>query len=81
MNTQGSVAAAYIRAAQGYATEIQSKIGIVQGYGTEINLRLTVDSREYDWYTRQYQMVNAQFQEALQLIGIDKLKIEKMSER
>jgi hypothetical protein len=80
VNTQGSVAAAYIRAAQGYATEIQSKIGIVQGYGTEVNLRLTVDSREYDWYTRQYQMVNAQFQEALQLIGIDKLKIEKMSE-
>jgi hypothetical protein len=80
VNAQGVVAASYIRAAQGYATEIQSKINIVQGYGTEVNLRLTVDSKEYDWYTRQYQMVNSQFQEALQLIGIDKLKIEQMTE-
>lgn len=80
VSAQGTVAGSYIAAAQGYATEIQSKINIVQGYGTEVNLRLAVDSREYDWYTRQYQMVNAQFQEALQLIGIDKLKIEQMSE-
>lgn len=80
VSAQGTVAGSYIAAAQGYATEIQSKINIVQGYGTEINLRLAVDSREYDWYTRQYQMVNAQFQEALQLIGIDKLKIEQMNE-
>jgi len=80
VTAQGTVAGSYIAAAQGYATEIQSKINIVQGYGTEVNLRLAVDSREYDWYTRQYQMVNAQFQEALQLIGIDKLKIEQMSE-
>ena len=77
VSAQGTVAGSYIAAAQGYATEIQSKINIVQGYGTEVNLRLAVDSREYDWYTRQYQMVNAQFQEALQLIGIDKLKIEE----
>ena len=80
VSAQGTVAGSYIAAAQGYATEIQSKINIVQGYGTEVNLRLAVDSREYDWYTRQYQMVNAQFQEALQLIGIDKLKIEQMNE-
>jgi len=80
VSAQGTVAGSYIAAAQGYATEIQSKINIVQGYGTEVNLRLAVDSREYDWYTRQYQMVNAQFQEALQLIGIDKLKIEEMNE-
>jgi len=80
VSAQGTVAGSYIAAAQGYATEIQSKINIVQGYGTEVNLRLAVDSREYDWYTRQYQMVNAQFQEALQLIGIDKLKIEEKME-
>lgn len=79
MNAQGTVAGSYIAAAQGYATELQSKIGIVQGYGTEINLRLAVDSREYEWYVSQYQMVNAQFTEALQLIGIDKLKIETMN--
>jgi len=80
VSAQGTVAGSYIAAAQGYATEIQSKINIVQGYGTEVNLRLAVDSKEYDWYTTQYQMVNAQFQEALQLIGIDKLKIEEMNE-
>ena len=78
VSAQGTVAGSYIAAAQGYATEIQSKINIVQGYGTEVNLRLAVDSKEYDWYTTQYQMINAQFQQALQLIGIDKVRVEQM---
>ena len=78
VNVQGSVVSNKLAAAQGFASEIATKINISQAYGNEISLRLAVDSKEYDWYTTQYQMVNAQFQQALQLIGIDKIKIEQM---
>jgi len=49
-------------------------------YGQEFQARLTRDQAKYQWYTQQYQMVNAQFQEALKLISIDKLKIEQTNE-
>jgi hypothetical protein len=63
-----------------YMSEVSGKLAAAAQYGQEFQARLTRDQAKYQWYTQQYQMVNAQFQEALQLIGIDKLKIEQMSE-
>ena len=77
VNAQGGVANAYLSAAQGYAGEISAKINISQGYSNEINLRLSVDTTEYSWYQSQYQMVDAQFKEALQLISVEKIEQEQ----
>jgi hypothetical protein len=77
VNAQGGVANVYLSAAQGYAGEIASKINISQGYSNEINLRLSVDTTEYSWYQSQYQMVDAQFKEALQLISVEKIEQEE----
>jgi len=63
-----------------YMSEVSARLAAAAQYGQEFQARLTRDQAKYQWYTQQYQMVNAQFKEALQLIGIDKLKIEKMSE-
>jgi len=60
-----------------YMSEVSSRLAAAAQYGQEFQARLTRDQAKYQWYTQQYQMVNAQFQEALQLIGIDKLKIEE----
>lgn len=77
VNAQGGVANAYLSAAQGYAGEISAKINISQGYSNEINLRLSVDTTEYSWYQSQYQMIDAQFKEALQLISVEKIEQEQ----
>lgn len=63
-----------------YMSEVSARLAAAAQYGQEFQARLTRDQAKYQWYTQQYQMVNAQFQEALQLIGIDKLKIEQMTE-
>lgn len=63
-----------------YMSEVSARLAAAAQYGQEFQARLTRDQAKYQWYTQQYQMVNAQFQEALQLIGIDKLKIEEMTE-
>lgn len=63
-----------------YMSEVSGRLAAAAQYGQEFQARLTRDQAKYQWYTQQYQMVNAQFQEALQLIGIDKLKIEQMTE-
>ena len=60
-----------------YMSEVSARLAAAAQYGQEFQARLTRDQAKYQWYTQQYQMVNAQFQEALQLIGIDKLKIEE----
>ena len=63
-----------------YMSEVSGKLAAAAQYGQEFQARLTRDQAKYQWYTQQYQMVNAQFQEALNLISIDKLKIEQMNE-
>lgn len=63
-----------------YMSEVSGKLAAAAQYGQEFQARLTRDQAKYQWYTQQYQMVNAQFQEALKLISIDKLKIEQMNE-
>jgi len=63
-----------------YMSEVSSRLAAAAQYGQEFQARLTRDQAKYQWYTQQYQMVNAQFQQALQLIGIDKVKSEQMSE-
>ena len=63
-----------------YMSEVSGKLSAAAQYGQEFQARLTRDQAKYQWYTQQYQMVNAQFQEALKLISIDKLKIEQTNE-
>ena len=66
VGAQGQVATNYIAAAQGYAGEIQTKIGIASGYLQEMQGRLAVDTSKYNWYTQQYQMVDARYKEFIQ---------------
>jgi hypothetical protein len=60
-----------------YMSEVSGRLAAAAQYGQEFQARLTRDQSKYQWYTQQYQMVNAQFKEALQLIGVDRLKIEE----
>jgi len=43
----------------------------------EYNTNLQKDVAKYSWYEKQYAMLSAQFQEALQLISVDKIQIEE----
>ena len=56
----------FASSAQGYASEVQSKIGIASGYLQEVQGRLAVDTAKYNWYTQQYQMVDARYKEFIQ---------------
>ena len=70
-------ASANLAVASGYGNEITAKINISNAYLSEANSRLNRDQAKYQWYTQQYEMLNAQFQEALQLISIEKIGQEE----
>ena len=64
------MAAGYISAASGYASEIQSKIAIATAYGAEVAARLQADSAKYQWYGDQYAKLVAEYTRGLTaLIG------------
>ena len=79
VGAQGNVAANYIGAAQGYANEITSKINIASSYIQEAQARLATDNSKYQWYTQQYQMIDAQYKESLQVLGIETINQKKES--
>lgn len=79
VGAQGNVAASYIAAAQGYANEITSKINIASSYLQEAQSRLSIDNSKYQWYTQQYQMIDAQYKESLQVLGIETINQKKES--
>ena len=79
VGVQGNVAANYIGAAQGYANEITSKINIASSYIQEAQARLATDNSKYQWYTQQYQMIDAQYKESLQVLGIETINQKKES--
>lgn len=58
---------------QEYNVNLQQKV-------QEFQSALQIATVEYSWYEKQYAMINAQFVEALRLIGVDKLEIEKQRE-
>ena len=58
---------------QEYNVNLQQKV-------QEFQSALQIATVEYNWYEKQYAMINAQFVEALRLIGVDKLEIEKQRE-
>jgi hypothetical protein len=58
---------------QEYNANLQQKV-------QEFQSALQIATVEYSWYEKQYAMINAQFVEALRLIGVDKLEIEKQRE-
>jgi hypothetical protein len=58
---------------QEYSVNLQQKV-------QEFQSALQIATVEYSWYEKQYAMINAQFVEALRLIGVDKLEIEKQRE-
>lgn len=58
---------------QEYSVNLQQKV-------QEFQSALQIATVEYNWYEKQYAMINAQFVEALRLIGVDKLEIEKQKE-
>jgi hypothetical protein len=60
--------------------EIQEYNANLQQKVQEFQSALQIATVEYSWYEKQYAMINAQFVEALQLIGVDKLEIEKQKE-
>jgi hypothetical protein len=60
-----------------YMSEVSGRLATAAQYGQEFQARLTRDQAKYQWYTQQYQMLSAQFQEALQLISVDKIQIEE----
>ena len=60
-----------------YMSEVSGRLSAAAQYGQEFQARLTRDQAKYQWYTQQYQMVNAQFQESLQLISVEKIDLEK----
>ena len=68
VGAQGQVAARSISAAQGFATELQSKIGIASGYLQEMQGRLAVDTTKYSWYEKQYQMADARYKEQIEIL-------------
>jgi len=60
--------------------EIQEYNANLQQKVQEFQSALQIATVEYSWYEKQYAMINAQFVEALRLIGVDKLEIEKQKE-
>jgi hypothetical protein len=68
-------ASANLAVASGYGNEITAKINISNAYLSEANSRLNRDQAKYQWYTQQYEMLDAKFQESLQLISIDKIDL------
>lgn len=50
------------------AKEINSALAEAQGYGAEIQTRIANDNAKYTWYTQQYQMIDAQYKEQIQLL-------------
>ena len=58
---------------QEYNANLQQKV-------QEFQSALQIATVEYNWYEKQYAMINAQFVEALRLIGVDKIEIEKQRE-
>jgi hypothetical protein len=57
--------------------EVQGHLAEAGGYVQELTARINRQQAKYQWYTQQYTLLNSQFREALQLIGVDKLKIEE----
>jgi len=58
---------------QEYNANLQQKV-------QEFQSALQIATVEYNWYEKQYAIINGQFVEALRLLGVDKLEIEKQKE-
>jgi hypothetical protein len=57
-----------VATAQGFANEIQAKIGIAQGYSNEVQARLAVDTSHYGWIEKQQAKLQADYDKGLQLL-------------
>ena len=48
--------------------EINASLSEAQGYGAEIQARLSDDQAKYNWYVQQYQMIDGQYKEEIQIL-------------
>ena len=48
--------------------EINASLSEAQGYGAEIQARLADDQAKYNWYVQQYQMIDGQYKEEIQIL-------------
>ena len=60
--------AGYIQTAQGYAGEIQSKIGISTGYLQEAKIRMEREMQKYQWYQSQQAMLKQDYERGIQML-------------
>ena len=58
----------YIKSAQGYANEIQSKINIAQGYIAEAKIRMERESQKYQWYQAQQLKLQQDYDKGIQML-------------
>ena len=65
--------------ANGYNNAVGAYLNAAQGYASEIQTRLSIDNSKYQWYTQQYQMIDAQYKESLQVLGIETINQKKES--
>ena len=65
--------------ANGYNNAVGAYLNAAQGYASEIQTRLSIDNSKYQWYTQQYQMIDAQYKESLQVLGIETINQKKKS--
>jgi hypothetical protein len=61
-------ATTYIQSAQGFATEVQSRIGIAQGYIAEAGVRMQRDDQKYKWYVQQQTKLQQDYDKGIQLL-------------
>jgi len=48
--------------------EVNASLAEAQGYGAEIQARLADDQAKYNWYVQQYQMIDGQYKEEIQIL-------------
>ena len=59
----------YLQSAQGFATEIMTKINIAQGYMAEHTGRLQQIGAEYQWKYQRHAILKRQYDEAFGLMA------------
>ena len=51
-----------------YLQTAQNYIAQAQGYSAEVQARLADDQAKYNWYVQQYQMIDGQYKEEIQIL-------------
>ena len=51
-----------------YLQEVQARLAAASSYGQEAQARIARDQVKYTWYAQQYQMIDAQYKEEIQIL-------------